>query len=133
MLRILKGLALTINVTFVLILSGSLCMADETKRILRNDMTEVYRMLPEETASLSDVFRKGVFYGRLRMNYFYWDYEEGILHDPTGFALGGSLIYKTAPYAGLSVTAGFYTAQNLGLLDMEDALFGRSGKDRNIW
>jgi hypothetical protein len=104
-------------------------MADETKRVLKNDMTEVYHMLPEEATSLSDVFGKGMYYGRLRMNYFYWDYEEGMLYDPTGFALGGGLIYKTAPYAGLSVTAGFYTAQNLGFLDTEDALFGRSGKD----
>ena len=127
--QILQKLALTITVAFALILSISLCMADETKRVLRDDMTEAYHTLPEEAASLSDVFMKGVFYGRLRMNYFYWDYEEGMLYNPTGFALGGSLIYKTAPYAGVSVTAGFYTAQNLGLLDMEDALFGRSGKD----
>lgn len=126
MTGILKKLGPTI--TFAFFLVGSLAMADETKRVLRNDMTEVYPILPEESASLSDVFRKGMYYGRLRMNYFYWDYEEGMLYDPTGFALGGSLIYKTAPYAGLSLTAGFYTAQNLGLLDMEDALFGRSGK-----
>ena len=127
--RILKIPAPTIMVPFVLILMGSLAMADETKRVLRNDMTEVYHVLPEESVSLSHVFGKGMYYGRLRMNYFHWDYEEGMLYDPTGFALGGSLIYKTAPFAGVSVTAGFYTAQNLGLLDMEDALFGRSGKD----
>jgi len=127
--RTLRRLPLTVAVILLLILLGPLSMAYETKRALRNDMTEVYRKLPEEATSLYDALRKGVFYGRLRMNYFYWDYEEGMLYDPTGFALGGSLIFKTAPYAGLSVTAGFYTAQNLGLLDTEDALFGRSGKD----
>ncbi|MCP4575608.1 MAG: OprD family porin [Deltaproteobacteria bacterium] len=113
---------------FALILMGSSAGAGEPKRILRNNMTEVYNVLPEAAESLSEVFTKGVYYGRLRMNYFYWEYGEGMLHDPTGFALGGSLIYKTAPLRGVSATAGFYTAHNLGLLDKEDALFGRSGK-----
>ena len=106
-----------------------LVMADEPKRVLTNNMTEVYHVLPEESSSLAGVFSKGMFYGRLRMNYFNWDYDESMLHDPIGFGLGGSLIYKTAPYTGFSLTAGLYTSQNLGLLDMDDALFGRAGKD----
>jgi hypothetical protein len=113
----------------VLILMSSLAVAGEPKRVLRNDMTEVYHTLPEESSFLAGAFGKGIFYGRLRMNTFYWDYDEIMLHDPTGFGFGGSLIYKTAPYAGFSLTAGLYTSQNLGLLDMDDALFGRSGKD----
>lgn len=124
----LKKVESAVAITFVLILTSPLAVADEPKRVLRNNMTEVYHVLPEESSSLAGAFGKGMFYGRLRMNYFCWDYEEDMLYDPTGFALGGSLIYKTAPYAGLSLTAGFYTAQNLGLLDIEDALFGRSGK-----
>jgi len=99
------------------------------KRTLKNNNVEVYNVLPEKAESLYEIFTKGMYYGRLRMNYFYWKYEEGFLHDPTGFALGGSLIYKTAPLYGISATAGFYTAQNFGLLDKEDALFGRTGKD----
>lgn len=118
-----------LTTALVLILMSPLVMADEPKRVLRNNMTEVYHVLPEESSSLAGVFSKGMFYGRLRMNYFNWDYEESMLHDPIGFGLGGSLIYKTAPYAGFSLTAGLYTSQNLGLLDMDDALFGRAGKD----
>jgi hypothetical protein len=120
---------LALAVAFILVFLSSLASAGEPKRTLSNDMTEAYHVLPETAESFSEIFTKGMYYGRLRMNYFYWEYERGSLHDPTGFALGGSLIYKTAPLYGLSATAGLYTAQNLGLLDKADALYGRSGKD----
>ncbi len=116
-------------VAFTLILLAVLAEADEPKRTLKNNMTEVYNILPEKADSFSEVFTKGMYYGRLRMNYFYWEYEEGQLHDPTGFGVGGSLLYKTAPFYGVSATAGLYTSQNLGLLEKDDALYGRSGKD----
>jgi len=120
---------LAIAVAFVPVLLSALASAGEPKRTLGNNMTGAYHVLPEAAESLPEIFTKGMYYGRLRMNYFYLEYEEGMLHDPTGFALGGSLIYKTAPLRGISATAGLYTAQNLGLLDKEDALYGRSGKD----
>jgi len=127
--RIGTRIKLAIAVAFVPVLVSALASAGEPKRMLRNNMTEVYNILPEAAESFPEIFTKGMYYGRLRMNYFYWEYKEGRLHDPTGFALGGSLIYKTAPLCGISATAGLYTAQNLGLLDKEDALYGRSGKD----
>ena len=114
---------------FIALLLNMSAFAAESKRTLRNNMGEVYHVLPESASELSEIFTKGVFYGRIRMNYSYWEYENGDLHDPTGFAVGGSLIYKTAPLYGISATAGLYTAQNLGLLKRNDALFGRSGKD----
>ena len=113
----------------VLIFMATVAVADEPKRTLKNDMTEVYKVLPETAESLSEVFTKGMYYGRLRLNYFYFENLNNDLHDPTGFGLGGSLIYKTAPFYGVSATAGFYTSQNLGLLEKDDALFGRAGKD----
>ncbi len=110
-------------------LAARVAAADEPKRRLENNMTEVYNVVPEEAATFNEAFSKGVLYGRLRMNYFtfYWDDESK--YDPTGFGLGGSLIYKTAPLHGASATAGFYASQNLGLLDEDDALHGKAGKD----
>ena len=104
-------------------------MAEDKKRILKNNMTEVYNILPETATSISEVFTKGMCYGRVRLNYFYFENLHNNLHDPTGFGLGGSLIYKTAPFYGVSATAGFYTSQNLGLLEKDDALLGRCGQD----
>ena len=120
-----------LSIALIIILFPVTFMANagETKRTLANNMTETYHVLPEPAKSISEVFTKGVFYGRLRMNYFYWENENGDQHDPTGFGIGGSVIYKTAPLYGISSTFGIYTSQNLGLLNNNDALYGRSGKD----
>ena len=122
-------LSLSIAVVLICLFGSTLAAADEPKRTLKNNMTEVYNVLPQDATTLADVFTQGEVYGRIRMNYFEWVYDDAPIHDPTGFALGGSLIYKTAPLHGISGTAGLYTAQNFGLLDEDDALFGRSGKD----
>jgi hypothetical protein len=118
-------LALGLTLTF------SMSFAAETppKRTLKSNNMEVYNQLPENAATFPDIFTKGMFYGRLRTHYFYYENHDGSLHDPTGFGLGGSVIYKTAPFYGFSGTAGLYTSQNLGLLNQDDALFGRTGKD----
>ncbi len=123
-----KGVKITILSALILALLTTLAVADEPKRVLRNNMTEVYNVLPETAESFSEVFTKGMYYGRVRLNYFYLENLNNSLHDPTGFGLGGSLIYKTAPFYDVSATVGFYTSQNFGLLNKDDALYGRCGK-----
>ena len=124
--KITKPLLTILSVVFLF--SHSVA-ADEPKRILANNMTEIYNVLPEDAPDISGIFTKGMFYGRIRTNYFYKENKNSSLHDPTGFGLGGSLIYKTAPLYGISGTAGLYTSQNLGLLNDSDAIFGSAGKD----
>jgi hypothetical protein len=122
-------LSLTIAVVLVCALAAPLAAAPKPKRILKDNMTEGYNVLPEVATTLSEAFTEGMLYGRLRMNAFKLYGRDESKHDPTGFGLGGSLIYKTAPLHGLSATAGFYTSQNMGLLDKDDALYGKAGKD----
>jgi hypothetical protein len=140
------GLLLSITALLSLVFFANLAVAEEAKpklpkRTLKNNMSEVYNILPDPAACLSEVFTKGMYYGRLRANYFtydnyashYYDPQSPTTlssqHDPTGFALGGSFIYKTAPLYGFSGTAGLYTAQNFGLLEKDDAIFGKTGRD----
>ena len=108
------------------------------KRKLKGNMMEIYNVLPEEATNPLEIFTKSVWYGRLRMNYFKWLWDEGRYYkkgrwrdriDPTGFGFGGSIIYKTAPFYGVSATVGFYGTHDLSVLDEDDALFGKSGKD----
>ena len=119
------------------------------KRTLRGNMTEIYNVKPEAASNVKEIFSKGVWYGRLRVNYFKylwddgryygkaWDYQNNRWTgkgwhdriDPTGFGLGGSIIYKTAPFYGFSGTVGFYGVHDLGVLDEDDALYGKTGKD----
>lgn len=83
------------------------------KRTLNGNMSLTYNQLPGEVSSISEMFTKGMFYGRLRINSFRWDY----LHQTSGkdnwaAGFGGSLIYKSAYFYGFGMTAGLYTSQN---------------------
>ncbi|MDD5212418.1 MAG: OprD family outer membrane porin [Sulfuricurvum sp.] len=69
---------------------------------------------------LASAFKDGKFDGRIRVQYFdtAWDDNsiatgKGVANG-TGMAVGGSLIYKTAPLYGFSAGAGLYTTQNPG-------------------
>jgi hypothetical protein len=86
------------------------------KITLKNNMIVKYNKLPSSVNNLSDAFLEGVFYGRLRMNSFYWDWQgdrlSSAVKDNRAMGLGGSFIYKSAPYYGVSTTLGLYTSQN---------------------
>ncbi len=111
--------------------------ADEAKpkRTLQGNMNEVYNTLPSSANDIGEAFANGMFYGRLRANLFRYDFEtadNGSNYDNKAFGLGGSLIYKTAPLAGLSATAGFYYANSpFDSLreDNADVSIVKSGKD----
>ena len=111
--------------------------ADEAKpkRTLQGNMNEVYNTLPSSANDIGEAFTNGIFYGRLRTNLFRYDFEtadNGSNYDNKAFGLGGSLIYKTAPLAGLSATAGFYYANSpFDSLreDNTDVSIVKSGKD----
>ncbi len=81
---------------------------------------------------LASAFKEGKLDGRIRMHYFLtdWDHnDQWNLNlplpgkpdgDSQGLAIGGSLIYKTAPVYGLSAGVGFYTTHGLGGLLTND-------------
>lgn len=92
-----------------------------------------YNQLPEEVDSLSDIFTEGMLYGRLRTHWFFykWERENGLHENHNILGVGGNLMYKTAPYAGLSASASlYYTSAGTGL-DNHPSNVGliRSGKD----
>jgi hypothetical protein len=104
------------------------------KRELKGNMVEVYNTLPSSAENLTEAFTNGMFYGRLRMNAFQWDWQNDTAtnKDNKAFALGGSMIYKTAPLSGVSATAGLYYANSpfSGLRDSNaDVGAVKSGKD----
>jgi len=113
--------------------------ADDTKpkRELKNNMMVVTNATPKSVDSLTEAFTEGIFYGRLRTNAFKWDWKNDDTaatgnDDNHAVGVGGSLIYKSAPYKGLSATAGFYYAGSpfSGLnMDDEDIKYLKAGKD----
>lgn len=75
---------------------------------------------------VASAFKEGKLDGRIRAHYIgtNWDHNDqwnlGITApgkpdgDSQGLAVGGSLIYKTAPLKGISAGAGFYTTHGMG-------------------
>ncbi|PHR57067.1 MAG: hypothetical protein COA44_06660 [Arcobacter sp.] len=103
---------------FVLLSLSALANADKPKQTLQANYFVNYKIIPSAVDSLSDIFTEGMLYGRLRTNWFFyqWENEDSTHENHNILGVGGSLIYKTAPYAGLSVTTGlYYTSAGTGL------------------
>ena len=100
------------------------------KVTLNGNMSLKYTKLPSSVDSFSKVFSEGIFYGRLRSNSFIWDWNEKDT-DNKAMGIGGSFIYKTASFSGLSATAGVYTSQNPEFFreDKNDVGNLKAGKD----
>lgn len=97
----------------------------------------LYEETPPKVDSIVDIFTQGIFYGRLRANSFgyRWKSEEilpsgeNIRKNNAIATLGGSLIYKSAYYRGVSMVAGLYTTHAKGNLHKDEAYLYKSGKD----
>ena len=100
------------------------------KVTLNGNMSLKYTKLPSSVDSFSKAFSEGIFYGRLRTNSFIWDWNEKDT-DNKAMGVGGSFIYKTASFSGLSATVGVYTSQNPEFFreDAEDVGNLKAGKD----
>ena len=116
--------------------------ADEykPKRVLKNNMMVETLIKPKPVDNIKDAFGKGMFYGRLRANDFIWNWKNETYNPATNkgtkdnkaFGLGGSMIYRTAPFMGVSALAGlYYTSSPFSGLreDRADVGFLKAGKD----
>lgn len=89
-------------------------------------------MSAQAADDLASAFKEGKLDGRIRAHYMAtdWDHNDqwnvGLAapgkpdNDSKGLAIGGSLIYKTAPLYGLSAGVGMYTTQSVGFLTDDD-------------
>ena len=103
------------------------------KRTLNGNMTLNYNVLPGSVDNIHDLFSEGIFYGRLRMNSFYWHWADPIYPNnaPKEMGLGGSLIYKSAVLNGFSFTASYYGSMNPDFFrpSADEVGFAKAGKD----
>ena len=49
--------------------------AFKVKRSLKGNMMEVYNVVPGTADTITEMFSKGIVYGRLRVNSFNWSYN----------------------------------------------------------
>ena len=102
------------------------------KRSLKGNMTLKYNELPGEAKTFEEMFSKGIFYGRLRVNDFRWDYNNeraGSTKDNEATGIGGSLVFKSAAFKGIGVNLGMYYTRAVDVLDQSDANRHKAGKD----
>jgi hypothetical protein len=107
------------------------------KITLKNNMILQYNKLPPSVENLSDMFLKGMFYGRIRTNMFAWRWKEanyssgGNRMDDNVMGIGGSFIYKSATFKNISSTIGLYTSQNPPFFreDEDDVKYVKAAKD----
>ena len=127
----MKGLKLSLAALLAMGVCQGVAFAKE-KRTLKGNMTLKYNVLPGNAESLSEMFTKGEWYGRLRFNSFLWDWDKeypGKTKDNWAIGIGGSLIYKTAYFNGFGATVGLYTSQNPWHMDKDEVKFVKAGKD----
>ncbi len=105
----------------------------QPKRQLKNNMMVVTNTTPGEANSITEAFTDGVFYGRLRMNSFNWDWandDDNV--DNYAFGIGGNFAYKTASFMGFSAYGNlYYTDSPFTALRMNNAQIDKvkAGKD----
>lgn len=99
-------------------------------------MAMLITMISAQAAeTISDAFKNGKWEGRIRMQYFLTDWDDNSAtgkngDDASGFAIGGSILYKTAPYYGFTLGSGLYTTQNaFNITDPEDGVTATTSKD----
>jgi len=115
------------------ILSVSVYAADAAlpKQALNANYTLVYNDVPGTAGQFSEMFSGGVFYGRLRSNTFYYQWEDETAKQDNHIisALGGSLVYNSATFGGFDFGMGLYYSQ--AFFDNNDDPIGliKPGKD----
>lgn len=106
---------------------------DQGKVKVKGNMMLEYKELPKPVNTVREAFTEGMVYGRLRANFFKWDWdtETGSNKDNKANGIGGSLVYKTAPLEGFSSTVGLYTSQSADFWrdDKADVGSTKAGKD----
>ena len=80
-------------------------------------------------SDIAGAFKEGKASGQIRAMYIGNDVDTGM--DSSAFALGGKLAYETAPLYGISAGAAFYTTNDLGTKDKNDAKVDGSLYDEN--
>jgi len=100
------------------------------KRTLKTNYQLVYNEKVKSASNFTEMFSEGEFFGRLRFNSFYNDYQaDDKYSDNAAAGLGGSLIYKSADLADFGFTAGLYYSHGYWW-DSNDNVGGlKKGKD----
>jgi hypothetical protein len=128
------------GITLKLAAAAAICLAgnanagvfenDDLK--LKGNMSITYKAKPKDVNSFREMFTEGDIHGRLRANFFQWDWKDDAAGmDNKANGLGASLVYKSARFNNFSTTLGLYTSQNAEFWREDKVDIGgvKAGKD----
>lgn len=87
----------------------------------------VYNLTPPSVDNISDMFSQSIWYGRLRLNSFFYDNPDNSKDYYTA-GVGGSFIYKSGYFHNIGFSASIYNSSNPIHKDDDDASIYRGGK-----
>ncbi|MFA6193067.1 MAG: OprD family outer membrane porin [Sulfurimonas sp.] len=101
------------------------------KQALLGNYQLIYSKAPATVDSFTDMFKDGVFYGRLRSNTFMynWEKESAAQENHIISGLGGSAVYQSASYNGFDFGAGLYYSHGYFTIADNNVALLKSGTD----
>ncbi|WP_295008999.1 hypothetical protein [Sulfurimonas sp.] len=101
------------------------------KQALKTNYQLVYSQKPKQVDNFSQMFKEGIFYGRLRSNTFMykWEEENSKQKDHYTSGLGGSLVYQSAIYNDFDFRGALYYSHGFTNLSEADIKFAKPGQD----
>lgn len=99
------------------------------KQELKGNYQLVYSQSPQAVDSFSDMFKEGIFYGRLRSNTFMytWEKESDKQEDHYTSGLGGSLVYQSAIYNDFDFRVALYYSHGFTNMPQDKASLLKAG------
>jgi len=127
----MKKLNLSLIGLIAAVSCANVSAAKEPKVELKSNRTLIFKKSPSAVDEISKVLSEGMFYGRLRVNTFKWDWKEESSKNQDNWAvgIGGSILYRSAEFRGFSGMIGLYTSQSPWHMDDSDVGFLKAGKD----
>ena len=119
-----------VGISSLFLLAVSLYGTSELpKQSLKTNGQILHNLKPSSAETLSDMFLKGEYYGRLRSNTFYNTFknEDSTHEDHIASGLGGSLVLKSATLHDFDFGAGFYFSK--GFFNISNVANLKKGKD----
>ena len=119
-----------LSITTILAFLAPFASAQQpVKSAIKSNGQLIYQPM-KSVDTFDEMLREGNFYGRLRNNNFYFDYEHQDSTDAHAVVgLGASLVYKSASYSGFNFTAGVYGSYAFFNDNSDPASTIKAGKD----
>jgi len=111
--------------------SASTLYAEVPKQALKSNYQLVYNNVPKTVNSFSAMLGEGEFYGRLRSNNFFynWEKESASQENHITNGVGGSAVFQSAKLSDFDFRAGLYYSQGFTTVAREDAKNMKPGQD----